>query len=116
MITESTKDAAIQHKQFSILDLFRDRKMALVAANIGVAFMVNTLVYFGLSYNVAALSGNLYVNNVINGAVELVAYLMCIALLDILGRRFLLSGLMITGGAVCIISMVLREFATDDTG
>ena len=74
------------------------------------------MVYYGLSFNVAALSGNLYVNNVINGAVELVAYILCVFLLDILGRRLMLSGLMITGGAVCIISMVLREFATDDTG
>ena len=39
MITGSTKAAAIQHKQFSIVDLFRDRRMALVAAKIGVAFM-----------------------------------------------------------------------------
>ena len=39
MITAASKEAAIQHKQFSILDLFRDRRMALVAANISIAFM-----------------------------------------------------------------------------
>ena len=40
MITDATKEAAIQHKQFSILDLFRDRRMGMVAANISIAFMI----------------------------------------------------------------------------
>jgi len=44
------------------------------------------------------------------------AYIMCVFLLDILGRRPLMSGLMIGGGVVCISSMLLREFGTEDTG
>ena len=79
-------------------------------------FKVNTLVYYGLSFNVDSLAGNLYVNNVINGAVELLAYIMCIALLDRLGRKLMLGGLMIGGGAICIASMLLTEFGLDENG
>ena len=43
--------------------------------NFKAEFKVNTLVYYGLSYNVDSLAGDLYVNNVINGAVELLAYI-----------------------------------------
>ena len=33
---------------FSVLDLFKNGKeLALISVNIGVAFMVNTLVYYG---------------------------------------------------------------------
>ena len=77
---------------------------------------MNTLVYYGLSFNVDSLAGSLYVNNVINGAVELLAYILIIFLLDVLGRKLMLGGLMIIGGAVCIASMLLNEFGTDETG
>ena len=75
------------NKTFSILDLFRHRRMGMVAINIRCCFLVNTLVYYGLSFNVDSLSGNLYVNNVINGVVELLAYFLCMGLLDRLGMR-----------------------------
>ena len=98
-------------KTYSIIDLFLNGKeLVLVSMNVGTCFLVNTLVYYGvergmrliimlmfwrnwssplisLSYNAAALPGNLYVNNAINGLVELLAYLLCVALLDRLGRK-----------------------------
>ena len=101
------------HK-FTILDLFRHKEMAIVSINVGVAFMVNTLVYYGLSFNVQSLAGDLYVNNAINGAVELLAYILCCVLLNILGRRLMLSGMMIGGGVACIGAMLLIEFQTPD--
>ena len=77
-------------KTSSIIDLFRYRSMGMVAINIGICFLVNTLVYYGLSFNVDSLAGSLYVNNVINGLVELIAYILCMVLMDKLGsiRKF----------------------------
>ena len=83
---EKTSEVS-SNKTFSIFDLFRHRKMGMVAMNIGCCFLVNTLVYYGLSFNVDSLSGNLYVNNVINGVVELLAYFLCMGLMDRLGMR-----------------------------
>ena len=78
---------------------------------------MNTLVYYGLSFNVDSLAGNKYVNNVINGAVELLAYILVIFLQNVeYGRKLMLGGLMIIGGAVCIASMLLNELGTDEAG
>ena len=41
--------------------------------------------------NIGSLPGDIFTNNVINGAVELVAYILCGAFLDRLGRRLLLG-------------------------
>ena len=73
-------------KSLTLRDIFRDSTMTWVSLNIGVAFVVNVLVYYGLSYNVNSLSGNLYANNAINGFVELIAYVLVLFLLDITGR------------------------------
>ena len=56
------------------------------------------MAYYGLVYGAASLPGSIFENNVINGAVELVAYLLCSALLDKLGRRLLLAGPLFFGG------------------
>ena len=41
-------------------------------------------------------------------------YIICIFLLDIVGRRILLGGLMIIGGIVCISAMLLNQFGTEE--
>ena len=103
-------------KSSSLVDIFRDPAMTKVSVNIGVAFVVNVLVYYGLSYNVDSLSGNLYTNNAINGFVELIAYVLVLFLLDITGRRILLGGLMIFGGLACLGAMICFEIATSSEG
>jgi OCT family organic cation transporter-like MFS transporter 4/5 len=60
-------------EQYTILDLLRHKDMAQVSLLVGFAFCVNTLVYYGLSLNVVSFAGSLYVNNAINGLVELLS-------------------------------------------
>ena len=76
---------------------------------------------FSLSYNAAQLPGSLYVNNALNGLVEMMAYIACIWCLDLFGRRNMLGEFggeelnsisgwcMIAGGACCLGSMSLLE-------
>ena len=92
-----------------MIDLFKNG-MALVKISIiiSIAFMVNKLIFFGsvsycsqsethimyklteesefeipfsLAFNAAQLAGNLYVNNAINGFVDLLGFLLCSFLL-----------------------------------
>ena len=49
------------------------------------------MVYYGLSLNAANLPGNIYINNFWNGLLETLAYFSCIWLLDMFGRRVMLS-------------------------
>lgn len=73
------------------------------------------MAYYGLSYSAGSLPGNIFVNNVINGFVELVAYILCAALLDKLGRRLLMAGPLVFGGGACLAAMVLQNFIGGDT-
>lgn len=70
---------------YTILDLFRNGKtLALVVLNSACAFGTCSMTYYGLSLNAASLPGNLYVNNAINGAVEFLAYGLCMLILGLL--------------------------------
>ena len=82
---------------------------------LGYMFFAITLVYYGLTFNAAQLPGDLYVNNTINGAVEILSYGLCILALDPIGRKKFLSGTMITGGICCIGSMLMIEFGSDNS-
>ena len=103
-------------EQYTILDLFKHKELALVSLMVGLAFCVNTLVYYGLSLNVASFAGSVYVNNAINGALELPAYLLVAISVDKFGRRLTNSGFLIGGGLACLGCMALEEAArnTDD--
>ena len=94
---------------FSIVDLFRHKNLRNITFAIGFSFLVNTMVYYGLSYNAAQLPGSLYVNNAVNGVLETMAYVACLWLLDLFGRRMMLSCCMIAGGVCCLSSMALLE-------
>ncbi|KAK7503293.1 hypothetical protein BaRGS_00005558 [Batillaria attramentaria] len=65
------------------------------------AWMVSSLTFYGLNLNVGSLSGNVYVNFLLSGIMELVSYILCLCLLDRVGRRALNCGLMILAGVTC---------------
>ena len=49
-------------KKFSIFDIFRHRKLTYNTVILAYGFFANTMVYYGLNFNVDSLSGNLYLN------------------------------------------------------
>ena len=63
------------------------------------------IVYYGLSYNTGALSGNLYVNTAMSGFVEIPANLLTLYLLTKAGRKYTLAIFLILAGLanfICI--------------
>jgi len=79
----------------------------------GFIFFAVTISYYGLSYGAAALPGNLYVNNGINGIVETLAYIVLMYAMPYIGRRVLTGGTFFFGGAMCLICGLLLEFGTN---
>lgn len=75
-----------ENQTFTIMDLFRHREMGFVSINIAICFLVNTLVYYGFIFNVGTLSGSLYVNNVLNGLVDLMSSIFCMVFVDKIGK------------------------------
>ncbi|XP_067675163.1 organic cation transporter protein-like [Haliotis asinina] len=62
--------------------------------------------FYGLSMNVTNLSGNVYLNFFLFVSVEACAYVLCLFLLDRMGRKWMLCGSMIAGGVACLLSFV----------
>ena len=63
------------------------------------------IVYYGLSYNTGSLSGNLFINTAISGAVEIPANLLAMYLLTKAGRKYTQAVSLIMAGVanfVCI--------------
>ena len=68
---QATETKSENSKKYSIVDLFTSGKaLAMTSGIIAFVFIAIVMAYYGLSFGAADLPGDVYVNNVINGAVE----------------------------------------------
>ena len=72
-------------------------------------FIVIVAAYYGLSFSAGDLPGDIYVNNVINGLVEVAAYVATFFLLNSLGRRALTAGPLLFAGVCMLFGMILTQ-------
>lgn len=99
---------------YTFKDMFRQPGMRSITFKMMFNWFVNSLVYYGLSLNVGSLSGNIFINNVIGGVMELISYAICILLINRTGRKILLSGMMMTSGVSLIIHTIMEEYVVDE--
>ncbi|ESO84003.1 hypothetical protein LOTGIDRAFT_107933 [Lottia gigantea] len=85
--------------------LFASPVMVLRSCIIFFNWLVLSMVYFGLSFNVGNITGNIHVNFSIGTGVEVLAYVLCIFLLDRLGRKLVHCFSMLIGGIACISTL-----------
>ncbi|XP_053120687.1 solute carrier family 22 member 13-like [Hemicordylus capensis] len=104
-------------KSGNIIDLFKIphlRKMTLIMAWVWFA---DSLVYFGLSLQVGAFGLDIYVTQLVFGAVEILARLSCVFLLHWLGRKKCQAAWLFLGGVVCLfIAVIPKDFPVMVTG
>ncbi|XP_046546413.1 organic cation transporter protein-like [Haliotis rubra] len=62
--------------------------------------------FYGLSMNVTNLSGNVYINYFLFVLVEACAYVICLLLMDRIGRKKMLCTAMLMAGIACALSFV----------
>jgi len=110
------KDVDVETRTFTTLDLFRLPRTRLVTLNLCFNWFVESLVYYGVALNAGSLPGDLYVNNVLNGCVEIAGYIIIFLTMNRLGRRVLLSGSLFIAGLGLLISLIVLEFANGDQG
>ena len=65
--------------------------------------------YYGLSFGVDELGGNVFLNTMISGAIEVPAQLVTIVVFHYAGRIIPFSGSMILGAVGLLTSMVLQN-------
>ncbi|XP_044858770.1 solute carrier family 22 member 13-like isoform X1 [Mauremys mutica] len=90
-------------KSGNILDLFRKPRLRKTTLIMCYAWFVNSLVYYGLSLNMGIFGLNIYLMQLVFGAVEIPAYFNCIFLLQWFGRKKCQGCFLVLGGAMCLI-------------
>lgn len=60
------------------------------------------MVYYGLSLNTGSLVGDPHLMLFISGIIEVPAYILSAKIIDVLGRRSVISFCLVSGGLVCI--------------
>ncbi|XP_042898834.1 organic cation transporter protein [Parasteatoda tepidariorum] len=89
----------------TILDLFKTPNLRKSTLILFYNWLVNSFIYFGLSYNTEELSLNPYLSFFLSGAVEFPAYLVTIKVISSAGRRRPLAIAMIIAGLACALTI-----------
>ncbi|PAV81376.1 hypothetical protein WR25_09358 [Diploscapter pachys] len=106
---QNKQEAEEAQRSHNVIDLFRTpnlRKKTLIVTYIWV---MNAIIYNGLTLNVSNLPVDDYWSFVINGAVELPGYFIVWPLLQWVGRRWTLALTMIICGVGCVSAMFMPE-------
>ncbi|XP_007430841.2 solute carrier family 22 member 13-like [Python bivittatus] len=90
-------------KSATVLDLLRNPHLAKTTLVISSLWFVNSLAYYGLSLNVGSFGLNIYLTQVIFGAVEIPARIFCIFLMQWLGRKKCQCFCLLLGGTVSLL-------------
>ncbi|XP_023305322.2 solute carrier family 22 member 3 [Lucilia cuprina] len=76
-------------------------------ANCSFCWIVNVLVYYGLSLNAVLLDGNKYNNFIYIALVEIPGFLLPLLIMDRFGRRYSLFGCMFISGLCCLATIFM---------
>uniref|UniRef100_H3BYM9 Solute carrier family 22 member 13b n=1 Tax=Tetraodon nigroviridis TaxID=99883 RepID=H3BYM9_TETNG len=96
-------------KRGNLLDLFKISYLRKRTFILGFAWFSISLVYFALSLNVGSFGSNIYITQVIFGAIEFPSYISGYILNQRLGRRLSQSGFIVLGGAACLLVLAVPE-------
>jgi hypothetical protein len=92
-----------EEESYSSVDLFRTPNLRCRTLNVAYNWFANSLVYYGLSFNIGTLPGNPFLILFLYGLAEFPGYGIVIGLVDRTGRRPLSSFLLFLGGFACVI-------------
>lgn len=92
----------VKNAKTGVTELFKTGRRALSTLNLGFAWMVFSLLYFGVSLAADDLGGSLYGNFILISLVEFPAGFAAIYLLNKIGRKKTIICTMFLGSAGCI--------------
>ncbi|XP_025098374.1 organic cation transporter protein-like isoform X2 [Pomacea canaliculata] len=103
-------------RTYTVLDCVRTRRMACLSLNVWFNWLVNSLVYYGLSLNTENLAGSPYLNFCLVGAVEIPAYALCILIVNRVGRRKPLIVTMVVSGVASVVAGLIPTTSSTKFG
>ncbi|XP_013370512.1 PREDICTED: solute carrier family 22 member 13 [Chinchilla lanigera] len=89
------------------LDLFKHPCLRKVTLILICVWFVDSLVYYGLSFQVGEFGLDIYLTQLVFGAVEVLACLFVILMLERLGQKWNQCGTLIVGGVMCISTVFI---------
>jgi len=106
-VSEKTQEQGVQ--KASVLDLFRTKLMLTRTANMAFQWFSVTMCYYGLTFASSDISDDTYVNFILICLIEIPSYIFCILVMDMWGRRPILSFCQLLSGVCCITVGLLME-------
>ncbi|XP_048240127.1 organic cation transporter protein-like [Haliotis rufescens] len=89
-----------------ITEMFKSPVLLIRTLIIFFNWFVIIMVFYGLALNVDDLVGDIFLNYTIGNIAEVTAIVLCLFLLDKLGRKVLHCGNMLLGGTACLATIV----------
>ncbi|KFM73711.1 Organic cation transporter protein, partial [Stegodyphus mimosarum] len=89
----------------TVFDLFKTPRLRKNTLILFYNWLVNSFIYFGLSYNTGDLSPDPYISFFLSGAVEFPAYLVTMKVIGSVGRRKPLAFAMMAAGGACALAI-----------
>ncbi|KAG1693180.1 Organic cation transporter 1 [Nymphon striatum] len=96
----------------SLIDVFYTPNMRKKTLIMYFIWLVNALVYYGLTVNVGDLNGNVYIHFTLSGIVELPAYLLTILVMLKFGKRSPTSCAFFIGGISLLLTLIVPKKLT----
>jgi len=110
--TKIDKEVKTDVKSSTLIDLFRTPCMRQSTLIMYYLWFTNSFVYYGLTLNSGSLiPGDLHINFVIGGALEILAYILTIVAFLFAGRRISMSVSMLIGGVALLLTPAVSSVA-----
>ncbi|XP_062867369.1 solute carrier family 22 member 6 [Trichomycterus rosablanca] len=114
MLEESMKkEMSCSHNTYSVVDLLRTRTMRTITLCLSVVWFSTSFAYYGLAMDLQKFGVNIYLIQVIFGAVDIPAKVVITMMMSKIGRRLSQSlSLIIAGVTMLIMLLVPNEMQT----
>lgn len=108
MLSESMKkEMSSSHGSYSILDLFRTPKMRIMTICLSAVWLSTSFAYYGLAMDLQKFGVNIYLIQVIFGAVDIPAKVVITVSMSFIGRRPSQCGALIIAGVTILINLLV---------
>ena len=108
---KQVQDDSSGKKKATVFDLLSRKHMALKTLIMYLNWFTNSFVYYGLSLNSGSLAGSTMTNFLLNGAMEIPAYIFSTWILLKKGRKMPYVALMLLGGIALFCTMAVPKNA-----
>ena len=106
----SENDSAKSDLRPKFMDLFRTFKSSFLCITNVLAWLAVSMVYYGLTFGVDILPGNVYVNSVLLSLIEFPGIFTIFAV-DKFGRKYVLTIFFLTSAVACLGLPVAKKFS-----